>query len=329
MGTFDDRKMRTLLVLSIITGGCLLTGVSLSGVMRRSPVILQEIQVASVQWCCDRPAIDDVFYGNNSVKNAYVSDVATLEIEATAENYYWQDTYFFCDYAELLISMNADASPQTLESFKISFQTPGNTSRVMIHPENMWLYITNITLDYTEYIGKIRNNPYVTGKPTASSCQWMFMVNWFLYGPTNLTQVLDMDAIFYCKNGTGLTQITLPLSLRMEPDVGNDFDSAKEVSRYKGLGCLGWYDLEDFYSVQLEKGQTLDATIVPPNDTDYDLYLYSPSRELIGSSASRGDMAEHLTLEATDSGRYYVLVERFLWPEHHASGIYEVSLQTS
>ncbi|MCP8323150.1 MAG: Ig-like domain-containing protein [Candidatus Methylarchaceae archaeon HK02M2] len=106
-------------------------------------------------------------------------------------------------------------------------------------------------------------------------------------------------------------------------DGGDDFDTATPIVSGSYQGYLESPDLNDYYKIYVNVGYKINVTMTPPTEADFDLFLYDPNRELIGSSTE--DVGpENIIYIALDSGDYFIRISVF-----SGSGSYslEVSLE--
>ncbi|MEE8182117.1 MAG: pre-peptidase C-terminal domain-containing protein, partial [Candidatus Thorarchaeota archaeon] len=103
--------------------------------------------------------------------------------------------------------------------------------------------------------------------------------------------------------------ISMPeFTTRVDVDSGDDFGSATEVADGTvWVEDLGGSDINDYFKIWLNVGQTLWVNMTGDLLTDFDLYLYDPSQTEIDSSLSFGS-TESVSCTATVQGYYYVKV---------------------
>jgi hypothetical protein len=95
-------------------------------------------------------------------------------------------------------------------------------------------------------------------------------------------------------------------------DAGNTFSTALLIGLpAEGTGYLDSYDTDDYYVFYFSYGNTLSATLYPPEGADFDLYLYDPSRVLVASSTQGAGSEEEINYSVNTSGYYYLRVYRF------------------
>jgi hypothetical protein len=121
-------------------------------------------------------------------------------------------------------------------------------------------------------------------------------------------------------NGSAYRQVILPMQLRMWPDAGSDFESAKQISFGSYTGWFGtsssppWdNDLEDYYKLWIEENTTIHVQMTHQINRDFDLYLYGPNEELLASSCRPPpNTTEALAETIQISGWYYLQVRAVL-----------------
>jgi PGF-CTERM protein len=108
---------------------------------------------------------------------------------------------------------------------------------------------------------------------------------------------------------------------QFEPN--DDFETATELSAGEYDGLTIESGESDYFVVDLEAGEGLNATIRARDGTDLDMRMYAPNRSQIGSSASFSG-TEALAVASDQGGTYYVEVYGFVG----ATGTYSLSLTT-
>jgi len=101
------------------------------------------------------------------------------------------------------------------------------------------------------------------------------------------------------------------------PDDNNDFNQAVEVFNNDVYleEVDDTDDLDDYYTIYLEAGDDLYVSLEVPTDQDFDLYLYSPTLDLLDYSQidnpSTGIYEESVSWTAVSTGYYYIDVYAF------------------
>ncbi len=134
-------------------------------------------------------------------------------------------------------------------------------------------------------------------------------------GKTTVTgTIADEDVnIMIIKTGSGVSP---------ENEPNNNFVSANPIS--DGAIVTGHLDqstdMDDFFSITLQAGDTIDITLSGRGSSDFDLELYDSSENDVDGSY-RGESDEQISYSVTSSGTYYVRVYSY-----HGSGGYTLSV---
>ncbi|GBC71666.1 hypothetical protein HRbin02_01451 [Candidatus Calditenuaceae archaeon HR02] len=118
---------------------------------------------------------------------------------------------------------------------------------------------------------------------------------------------------------------TAPLALGQEGKVpGTSYSTALEL----GVGEHSFY-LErgdtHYFSVRLEKDDTLYLQLRSAPNQDFDMALISPDRDIIELSIRATGFTERITYTASSSGLYYIVV----FPFGASSGAYSLLIEIS
>ncbi len=118
---------------------------------------------------------------------------------------------------------------------------------------------------------------------------------------------------------------TTPLAMGQEARVpGTSYSTALEL----GVGEHSFY-LErgdtHYFSVRLERDDTLYLLLRPAPNQDFDVALVSPEREVIELSLRAAGFTERITYTASSSGLYYIVV----FPFGASSGAYSLLIEIS
>lgn len=118
---------------------------------------------------------------------------------------------------------------------------------------------------------------------------------------------------------------SIPIELKMTPDIGQTFNTAKSVSAGTYYGCLDiTADFADMYSFNVSSGYVIDITMTPAWDADYDLHLYNPDHDEVPSYHHSLNSTENIVHLATTTGTYYLNITNVYWPGHLQHGVYRL-----
>ncbi|MEE9585745.1 MAG: hypothetical protein V3W09_02470, partial [Nitrososphaerales archaeon] len=123
---------------------------------------------------------------------------------------------------------------------------------------------------------------------------------------------------------TLLITALLPIGTLQPADAanpGSKFDSALEAT--SGRQSYTLTSGEHFFKIELLKGQTVSLRLNVPDGSNYDMFLYDPDENLLGSSEQPNYLDESIQLKAEVTGFHFVKVKgiRFF-----GSGVYELTV---
>jgi len=178
------------------------------------------------------------------------------------------------------------------------------------------LYLTD---DYTFAKARAVDDPDGLFVSEAVDASLGILVFWVLTDQSNenhnLTITAELTYAEYDQYGQLVAYPTVSTSvdLKLNYDANNSFDTAKIVSSgsYQGF-YLGPSDTEDYFMVNIQKGQNILVRMYSPSDADFDLSLYNTSRQLKVQLTTRPNgTIEHIEWGADASGYWYIKVTRY------------------
>ena len=92
-------------------------------------------------------------------------------------------------------------------------------------------------------------------------------------------------------------------------DAGDSYQEAIPISDGTFTGLLKAGDNDDYYSIEVEKGQLISLQLTIPGNASYHLALFNPSRSSRGSSITQLD-TKTLDYVADSTGIWYIKVSR-------------------
>ncbi len=104
--------------------------------------------------------------------------------------------------------------------------------------------------------------------------------------------------------------INASTTLTVVPDVGDNLATAKLVTPGNYRGCLDGTDTVDVYKVYVGSSMVLHLTMKPPNNTNFNLYLYNPSGTLVKYSEEGTNVTEEISYPTTVGGNWSIKVNR-------------------
>lgn len=115
--------------------------------------------------------------------------------------------------------------------------------------------------------------------------------------------------------------INASTTLTVVPDVGDNLATAKLVTPGNYRGCLDGTDTVDVYKVYVASGMGLHLTMKPPNNTNFNLYLYNPSGTLVKWSEKGVNVTEEISYPTTVGGNWSIMVTKIT-----GRGIYNLTI---
>jgi len=143
----------------------------------------------------------------------------------------------------------------------------------------------------------------------------------------------------YANDGAGDGDYTISLTLSNQNDAGSGSDAgdssgaALAITPGSYSGYMSHQDVEDWYSFSANSGDGIFVNLELIEKSDYDIYLYNPSGELVHSARYYGD--DELEYPADASGTWTIKLDMFpgwdteKWPDDYllyGSGAYELEL---
>jgi hypothetical protein len=116
-------------------------------------------------------------------------------------------------------------------------------------------------------------------------------------------------------------------------DAGNSINNAMSITPGTYPGYLSYSDQEDWYSFNANSGQGIFVDLEVFDKSDYDVYLYNPSGQMVHSARYYGD--DHLEYPANAGGTWKIQINMFpgwdesKWPDNYflyGSGPYTLTL---
>ena len=116
-------------------------------------------------------------------------------------------------------------------------------------------------------------------------------------------------------------------------DAGNTLGEATLIASGNYDAYLDCNDQEDWYSFEVNSGEGIFVSVNPEEKSDFDVYLYNPSDELVHYESYYGD--DSLEYPADETGMWKIKVDIFpgyntsKWPDDYylyGSGLYSLSI---
>lgn len=163
----------------------------------------------------------------------------------------------------------------------------GHTSAVPINKDPELLELHNLQLVGSRNAWSGTREAFIltTAKDSPKDCRLVFNVDWIFINQDvddNVTATLETTYF----NGTTYRKILMPLQFLLRTDAGNIFETARVImpGYYQGHLWL-WDDSEDYYTIFLEKDQTINLQATAKFPLSFDLYVYDPDKNLLANSS--------------------------------------------
>lgn len=311
-----NRKWLTIALIGIIIPVSLLVTFKLTGILP-SLTIAETFTADAVNWNMERP--NDNFWLRENVENSYRSEEVLVRLNIFLDGYseYWL-AYGGRDLINMNVSMTANVHDGWVERAYFVFHASYNQSIVVISSPDkcpgMYSMLENLSITdwgygiFKEERLKEGVNAFIDTVGTANPSRAYFNcpVDWVFKSPNNQTETLEIAVEITYFNGTAYKKAVLPMTLNTVADTSCSFETAENITAGTYQGYLDSKDQEDYYKIWMENGQTIQAQMIPPFQTDFDLYLYNPQRKLAASSEIRGDETEQIAFTADSTGWWYI-----------------------
>lgn len=311
-----NRKWLTIALIGIIIPVSLLVTFKLTGILTSS-TIAETFTADTVNWNMERP--NDNFWLREKVENSYRSEEVLVRLDIFIDGYseYWQG-YGGRDLINMNVSMTANVHDGWVGRAYFVFYASYNQSKVVMYSPDKWavMYSMLENLSITDWgCGIFKEEPLkegvnafidTVGTANPSRAYFNCPVHWVFKSPNNQTETLEIVVEITYFNGTAYKKAVLPITLNTVADTSYSFETAENITAGTYQGYLDRKDQEDYYRIWIENGQTIEAQMTPPSQTDFDLYLYNPQRKLAASSEIRGAEIERIAFTADSTGWWYI-----------------------
>lgn len=322
------QKWLSVAVVAVILPISLLAAFRLTGILPE-PQTPETITVEPVNWSMDRPS-DYIVFGvstgwGNMVETNYADETVLVDIcvyhsiflvEYASSPFFGRDGFVFRAW------VNTTALTGFVSSITVRFQTDNQSDKEI---SEQFLEIYNATVTGAKYWTTNSSKPvFVETEVSDSSASLKLMLEWVLSDDFERAHQALATAEILHFNGTSYRKIILPLQFDVIPDVGNSFETAQPLVAGEYLGCLDEQDFVDIYAVNLHKGQTVNVTMIPPQDANFDLHLYNVEGLQVADSTKSGNSTESTAFTANSTGDWYIKVLRvaFGW-----KGVYKFKIE--
>lgn len=326
MRKLNGRELKALFALSIVVPVGLLATLRITGILQEPPA-LETITAEPVSWEMDRPR-KTVEFVDERIENALSNDEASVGIGVQIHGYRddtLSDPYEGRDGIRFSVYVNATLKPGFTSSFEIRFYPIDSEAFVDVTPEFQVRH--NVTVMRMKHIGTNTKEAYISATTTNSSSYLRVQPYWVFQDQNIKGHQLKVVLEFTYRNTSIYRKIMLPILLEMVPDVGNTFDTAKNIAAGEYRGCLDSIDYIDIYAITLQEGRSIYITLEPPKDANYNLYLYNPKQDMVTNSTQTGNTLETVISTTSRTGIYYIKVKHEWWIGHKSRGVYTLEIK--
>lgn len=325
MRKLNGRELKALFVLSIVVPVGLFATLRLTGILQEPPT-LETITVEPVSWQMDRPSMT-VGFVDERIENALTTDEASVGIGVQIATYCddtSEEPFNGGDGVTFRVHVNTTMEPGFVASFAVRFYSIDSNAFVFI--SQYFLVNHNATVTLMKHIGTNTSEPYILATVVDSPCYLSTQVYWVFYDQNLEGHQLRVAFEFTYQNTSVYKTLVLPILLEMVQDIGNTFDTAKNVTAGEHRGCIDTIDYVDMYSVTLEEGQIININLTPPKTANYDLYLYNPNHDMVANSTQTENKPEYISHVVDETGTWYLKVYNQYWPSL-MQGIYTLKVE--
>ena len=321
-----NRKIFSLVVLGVVLPLGLLAAFRTAGILGEPPA-LETITAETVHWQMDRPSKNGIIFYERA-ENTYTNDETSVGLGVQIWQYrenipVWP--YNYGDGVELGVYVNATMNPAFAVSFAVKFYPIDQDASVWVREDFQVKH--NVTVTHMKGIGTNASEAYILATATDSPSHLRVITHWVFNDQNIRDHQLKVVLEFTYQNTLIFKKVILPILLEMVRDIGDTFDSAKNVAAGEYRGCLESVDYVDMYAITVQEGQTLSVTMIPPEDANYNLYLYNHNKVEVANSTLAGNTPESITYSAETAGTYYIKVRYIDWEGHKNNGIYTLKIE--
>jgi hypothetical protein len=316
----SKHKWISLTILAILIPTGLLAAFKLTGIIPEPPTIAQTIEKEVVTLKFDRPSKD---VRSSPIANSYVDENVLINVSTSSIEYGEQSAFNNRDCVEANLWINATA----FHGFVYSFEFSCNVDNASSITDGYYYYINMYNTTVAEH-NAAANRIYYKFRVSNSPAAIRIPLNWiYLEGDGSVDHQLSLNVSTVHYNGTAYHKVIIPLRINVTRDVGNTFEGAKMIGSGETLGSLDLGDRVDVYALHLSEGETINLTLIPAKEANFNLYLYNQNRVEIAKSCQEGNQTEAVTYKANQTGIYYIKLENLIWDEHWSTGIYQLKIE--
>ncbi|MEM1590076.1 MAG: PPC domain-containing protein [Candidatus Bathyarchaeia archaeon] len=325
------KDLKIALLLSVILPLGLLATFRLGGILKEPLTISENKTLKAVSWSMERPIADINI--KDSLIHIYNEDIL-VNSTIFIDDYDVNSVYGGSDCITTQVNITASISEGFISLINITFWEKYESSQVDFFASDAWpkcfVHIGNLSIirhdDFLRGNG-LKAFVELEGANFPNSVSFGCFANWILRSPKNYTNQLKVRFELIYFNGTAYKKVVQPFMLLVGPDNNNSFETASEISVGKEYSRLyiGPNDVDDYYKVYLNEGQTLSIHLLKwlsPPVAKCDLVLYNPNGKL--ATYSVHNYTHTITYPINSSGYWFIRVH---WLE--GFGFYTLSLETN
>ncbi len=321
-------RVKVFFVLSMIVPLGLLAGFKFAGVLPEPPTLVT-VNTEPTSWEIDRPKmaimVDDL------VEKTFTNEEVSLKMGL--HSLYWTEDHFDLMYLgrdglEMTAFADADMKPGFQASLYIRFCPAGNDSFVCVREDEICQTRKNITVTRVKSIGTSQSEASVQVKATNRTMYFSNMAHWIFQNDNPEDHQLKIVFEFTYLNASIYKKVAIPMMLTILKDAGDTFEDSRQMQAGEYLRSLDNIDNIDMYNITVQEGQTLTVTLTPPEDANYDLYIYNSNRETVANSTKDQNAQEFIAYTGMATQTYFVKVIQAPWLGHWSEGPYKLKIET-
>lgn len=312
----------------------LLATFRLTGIIPEPPTITETVTAETITWKMERPSTL-ISFAEIKVRNCYSDELASVDLEVSMANYR-ENSAQFGDCLCFSVSATATVQQGFVYSVHIIFSRTDENAFLLVSEQMEWMTLENLKIASlsTEATYSREAHLYATGVNNPKTCTLENPVFWYFLdvNENNLDHWTNVTLETTYFNGTAYRKVVTPTQIGIMRDAGNSIGdpNVREIEQgtYKafvGQGIPhGSDDLDDYYEIFIEKECVLNVTMKPANNSDFNLYLYDPIKEMVACSENESDDLESIQHTTNSAGYWYIQVKTV-----DGYGIYTLEIEIS
>lgn len=322
------RKWVSITLLSIVILVSLLITFRLTGTSPE-PQTPISVLAEAISWQIDRPTLS-VGIKDAVVKNLYENENISIIFEVYVSGYSEEKSmYGGSDVVFFSLNVNCSVGRGFVERVDLFLREQSNKTQVNLSdhiPTPFSERFFNLSVEgwadafsplYSpsfkeelDITSSLKSYLKSVGVDQPSSVGLSNGFGWILRTPNNQSHQMEVTLELTYWDQAAYKKIVAPIILNIVADEDDSFETARVVNKgyYKAYVHI-WDDPEDYYTIWLEKGETITMQLSPQVSVDLNLYLFDPSQNLTASSNSTQlGFVEQITYTANQSGWWFIQV---------------------